>query len=152
MLLNTVALLLGVELILLCSGLASKLLKLFYDNTHYSFYTDGRITNFHCTNESVCAGDTIECSCTANSGILEWNISYSEVKPLIWNPISNIHFNKATTEDKRYYGYNFTFNTTYTGLNTSILTFYLNQSESVLIECADSNDGNKKNTKVTDLG
>uniref|UniRef100_A0A1X7SY61 Fibronectin type-III domain-containing protein n=1 Tax=Amphimedon queenslandica TaxID=400682 RepID=A0A1X7SY61_AMPQE len=38
------------------------------------------------------------------------------------------------------------------GLNTSILTFNLNHSESVCIECIDSDDGDKMNTTVTDLG
>ncbi|XP_019860395.1 PREDICTED: uncharacterized protein LOC109588718 [Amphimedon queenslandica] len=135
MLLNTVALLLGVELILLYSGLA-----------------DGVITNFQCTDGPVCAGDRIECRCTTNTGTLEWFISYSPVEPLKWNPIPVVSFFKNRTKPEGYYGYNFTFNTTYTGLNTSILTFNLNHSESVLIECANGNEIDKMNTTVTDSG
>ncbi|XP_019860394.1 PREDICTED: uncharacterized protein LOC109588717 [Amphimedon queenslandica] len=135
MLLNTVALLLGVELILLYSGLA-----------------DGVITNFQCTDGPVCAGDSIECRCTTDTGTLEWFISYSLVEPLKWNLIPVVSFFRNKTESEGYYGYNFTFNTTYTGLNTSILTFNLNHSESVLIECANGEVIHKMNTTVTDLG
>uniref|UniRef100_A0A1X7TF08 Fibronectin type-III domain-containing protein n=1 Tax=Amphimedon queenslandica TaxID=400682 RepID=A0A1X7TF08_AMPQE len=134
MLLNTVALLLGVELILLYSGLA-----------------DGVITNFQCTDGPVCAGDSIECRCTTDTGTLEWFISYSLVEPLKWNLIPVVSFFRNKTESEGYYGYNFTFNTTYTGLNTSILTFNLNHSESVLIECANGEVIHKMNTTVTDL-
>ncbi|XP_019860397.1 PREDICTED: uncharacterized protein LOC109588721 [Amphimedon queenslandica] len=135
MLLNTVALLLGVELILLYSGLG-----------------DGAFTNFQCTDGPVCAGDKIECSCTTDTGALDWFISYSPVDTSMWSPILSVSFNKATTNEEYYYGYNFKFNTTYTGLNTSILTFNLNHSESVRIECANGDYGDKMNTKVTDLG
>lgn len=157
MLLNTVTFLLGVELILFYSGLAGKPLKLFNDNrsAHYSFYTDGAITNFQCTDGPVCAGDRIECKCTTDSGTLQWNISYSEVEPLMWKKVTNtpVTFNYGTPEDEKYhFGYNFTYNTTDTGLNTSILTFNLNQSESVLIMCTDSSDAGTENTTVTDLG
>ena len=153
MLLNTARLLLGVELILLYSGLAGKTLKTLDDNTHYTFYTDGAITNFQCTDGSVCAGDKIECSCTTDTSTLEWNISSSPVDPLMWSRILSVSFNKATTKDEEYYyDYNFTYNTNYTGLNTSILTFNLNQSESVLIECANGDETDKMNTTVTDSG
>ena len=70
----------------------------------------------------------------------------------MWIQILNVSFNKATTEDKECYGYNFTFNTTYTGLNTSILTFNLNHSESVFIECANGNEIDKMNATVNDSG
>lgn len=60
---------------------------------------------------------------------------------------------ELTNKNEEYcYGYNFTFNTTYTGLNTSILTFNLNHSESVFIECANGDEIDKMNTTVTDLG
>uniref|UniRef100_A0A1X7U7U2 Fibronectin type-III domain-containing protein n=1 Tax=Amphimedon queenslandica TaxID=400682 RepID=A0A1X7U7U2_AMPQE len=135
MLLNTVALLLGVELILLYSGLG-----------------DCAITNFQCTDGPVCAGDRIECSCTTDTGTLEWFVKYSPVESLMWNQIPQVSFHAMNTEDKEFYGYNFTFNTTYTGLNTSILTFNLNHSQSVLIECANGQETDKMNTTVTDLG
>ncbi|XP_019863310.1 PREDICTED: uncharacterized protein LOC109592254, partial [Amphimedon queenslandica] len=127
------ALLLG--LILVCTGI-----------------TDGAITNFTCTDGPVCARDRIECSCTSNSGILDWFISYRHIDHVMWNQILSVLFNKATTNEEYHYGYNFTFNTTYTGLNTSILTFNLNQSESVHIECANGNVTDKMNTTVTDSG
>uniref|UniRef100_A0A1X7SH56 Fibronectin type-III domain-containing protein n=1 Tax=Amphimedon queenslandica TaxID=400682 RepID=A0A1X7SH56_AMPQE len=110
------------------------------------------ITNFQCTDGPVCAGDRIECSCTTNTSTLQWNISYSEVEPLIWNMITEAYFSHGADTEKYSYGYNFTFNTTYTGPDTSILTFNLSQSESVLIICTDSNDGDTEHTTVTDLG
>uniref|UniRef100_A0A1X7TFB5 Fibronectin type-III domain-containing protein n=1 Tax=Amphimedon queenslandica TaxID=400682 RepID=A0A1X7TFB5_AMPQE len=124
-----------VELILLYSGLA-----------------DGAITNFTCTDGPVCAGDRIECNCTTDTGTLEWSISYSLVDTSMWSQILSVLFNKAKTNEEYHYGYDFTFNTTYTGLNTSILTFNLNHSESVLIECANGNVTHEMNTIVTDLG
>ncbi|XP_019855745.1 PREDICTED: uncharacterized protein LOC109584429 isoform X5 [Amphimedon queenslandica] len=127
------ALLLG--LILVCTGI-----------------TDGAITNFTCTDGPVCAGDRIECSCTTDTGTLEWFVKYSPVESLMWNQIPQVSFHAMNTEDKEFYGYNFTFNTTYTGLNTSILTFNLNHSQSVLIECANGQETDKMNTTVTDLG
>ncbi|XP_019859920.1 PREDICTED: uncharacterized protein LOC109588184 [Amphimedon queenslandica] len=114
--------------------------------------TDGAITNFTCTDGPVCAGDRIECNCTTDTGTLEWSISYSLVDTSMWSQILSVLFNKAKTNEEYHYGYDFTFNTTYTGLNTSILTFNLNHSESVLIECANGNVTHEMNTIVTDLG
>ncbi|XP_019861803.1 PREDICTED: uncharacterized protein LOC109590329 [Amphimedon queenslandica] len=129
------ALLLG--LILVCIGL-----------------TNCAITNFQCTDGPVCAGDRIECSCTTDTGALVWSISYRlrPVESLMWNQILEVLFHTMNTEDKEFYGYNFTFNTTYTGLNTSILTFNLNHSESVLVECANGDEIHKMNKTVTDSG
>ncbi|XP_019862409.1 PREDICTED: uncharacterized protein LOC109591039, partial [Amphimedon queenslandica] len=135
MFLNTVALLLGVELILLYSGLG-----------------DGIITDFQCTDGPVCARDRVKCRCTSDTGTLDWFICYGPVDHVMWSQNLSVSFNKATANEEYHYGYNFTFNTTYTGLNTSILTFNLNHSESVRIECANGDYGDKMNTTVTDLG
>ena len=39
---------------------------------------DGLVTDFRCTNGSVCAGDTVECTCTTSTGTLEWFITSNE--------------------------------------------------------------------------
>uniref|UniRef100_A0A1X7TVY0 Fibronectin type-III domain-containing protein n=1 Tax=Amphimedon queenslandica TaxID=400682 RepID=A0A1X7TVY0_AMPQE len=109
----------------------------------------GVITNFQCTDEPVCAGDRIECNCTTDTGALVWFVNYSAIEPLMWNQIDDVIYHVGKTKDEEDNGYYFTYNIS---LNTSILTFNLNESEIVRIECADGQDDNNKNATITDLG
>ena len=108
---------------------------------------DGLVTDFTCTNGSVCAGDTVECTCTTSTGTLEWFITSNEEGAAynqteehdIHVPFVRFHVNDTV----QMYGHNFTFND---NLNTSRLVFKLNQSESVIIECANGHDGDNAST------
>ena len=87
-----------------------------------------------CCSEIVCAGNTIKCNCTTSTGTVEWNISKRALgfSDQIWEPVTEVNFNKSTPNFENIYGYNFTFNQ---NLNTSGLTFNSNSSEDVLIVC-----------------
>ena len=114
---------------------------------------DGLVTDFRCTNGSVCARDTVECTCTTSTGTLEWFITSNE-EGAVYNQTEEhdieVTFVRIYANDTvQMYGHNFTFND---NLNTSRLIFKLNQSESVLIKCANGHDGDNASTTVTDSG
>ena len=114
---------------------------------------DGLVTDFRCTNGSVCAGDTVECTCTTSTGILSWLITSNE-EGAVYNQTEEhdirVTFYRAIPKNtEQMYGHNFTFND---NLNTSRLIFKLNQSESVHIECANGDDGDNVSTTVADAG
>ena len=106
------------------------------------------VTHFNCTEGPLCAGDIVECNCSTSSGTLEWNVSEraddNETLTLLFTVILHQYFNTTTMN-----GYNAVFNKT---LKASTLNFTLNQSEAILIECADGQDGDKDNATITDSG
>uniref|UniRef100_A0A1X7SYZ1 Uncharacterized protein n=1 Tax=Amphimedon queenslandica TaxID=400682 RepID=A0A1X7SYZ1_AMPQE len=92
----------------------------------------GYVSDFQCTNGSVCAGGRVECNCTTSSGAIDWTISYRELgsSNQSWIHIPTVHLHAYLMSDEKH-GYNFT------KLNkSSILSFYLNAS----IVCRDGNE------------
>ena len=103
------------------------------------------VTNFTCTNGTVCAGDTVECICSTRSGVIYWSITSneaSEVNATISNNTNNCY------EEKK--GYTFTCHNEI--LNTSQLSFMLNHSQTVHIECSNGNELDNRSTTITDAG
>ena len=99
-------------------------------------------------NETICAGNTVNCNCTTSTGTVEWNISKRALgfSEQIWEPVTKVNFDKFTPNFENIYGYNFTFNQ---NLNISGLTFNLNSSEDVLIVCASRNKEDNKGAVIT---
>ena len=114
-------------------------------------YIGGEVTEFQCTNGSVCAGDRVECNCTTSAGVLDWTISYRVLgsSNQSWIHVKNINFYKCRNDSTiEYEGYTFTDNPD----NSSSLTFYLNASESVLILCQDGHEVDNETAIITDTG
>ena len=107
------------------------------------------VTHFNCTEGPLCAGDIVECNCSTSSGTLEWNVSERADNNETWTLLFNVTFHRVSETTKTRNGYNAVFNKT---LNASTLNFTLNQSEAILIECADANETDKKNDTITDSG
>ena len=106
------------------------------------------VTHFNCTEGPLCAGDIVECNCSTSNPVVEWNIieraDDNETWMLLFTVILHQYFNTTTMN-----GYNFVSNKT---LKASTLNFTLNQSETILIECADGQDADKENATITDSG
>ena len=93
------------------------------------------MTEFECTDGSVCANDRVECNCTTSSGAIDWTISYRVLGSInqSWIHIPTVHLHASLSFDEKH-GYNFT------KLNeSSTLSFYLNGSENISIVCRDGN-------------
>ena len=133
-------------LILLYTGLTGKPLETYQ---LYMMCVGAVVTHFNCTNGTVCAGEQVECICSTNSGALDWNIRKKNVDNETWSPLQPVNFNKFSNNKTTRNGYNFVFNKT---LNTSTLTFTLNQSETIFIECANGAETHKENDTITDSG
>ena len=104
------------------------------------------VTRFNCTEGPLCAGDIVECNCSTSTGTLDWFIreraDNNETR-------FTAKFNQGSDTTETMNGYNAVFNKT---LKASTLNFTLNQSEAILIECADGEDGDKDNATITDSG
>ena len=133
-------------LILIYTGLTGKPLETY---KLYMMCVGAVVTHFNCTNGTVCAGDQVECICSTNSGALDWKISERDDNNGTWILLFTVNFNKFSNNKTNRNGYNFDFNKT---LNTSTLTFTLNQSEAILIECANGAETDKENATITDSG
>ncbi|XP_019862258.1 PREDICTED: uncharacterized protein LOC109590825 [Amphimedon queenslandica] len=112
--------------------------------------TSGDVTHFQCTNGSVCAGDRVECNCTTNTGAIDWTISYAVLgsSNQSWIPVTEVNLNIIHNSTKEY-GYNFTYNKFN---DSSMLTFYLNASESIFIVCKNGNVSDNESTIIRDSG
>ena len=104
------------------------------------------ITNFTCTNGTVCAGDTVECYCSTRSGAIQWNITSNQASGPA-GAIISISANICGVEDKGY-----TFTCYNESLNTSQLSFMLNHSQTVHINCSDAQEPDNQSTTITDAG
>ena len=91
----------------------------------------------------MCAGDTVECSCSTSSGAIHWNIISNQASDVKFT----IHSYNPYVEDK---GYTFTYYNE--SLNTSQLIFKLNHSETVHIECSNGNELDNRSITITDAG
>ena len=100
------------------------------------------VTDFTCASGTVCAGDTVECICSTSSGAIHWNITSNQASDVK----STIHSYNPYVEDK---GYTFTYNES---LKTSQLSFMLNHSETVHIECSNGNELDNRSITITDAG
>ena len=112
----------------------------------------GDVTHFQCTNDSVYAGDRVECDCTTSTGAIDWTISYKVLGSCDQNLINvkSEHFNAATTDNTTTsYGYNFTHNA---NSNSSSLTFYLNASESIFVTCKNGEKRDGATLVISDAG
>ena len=136
---------LTLELILLYTGLTGEPLETLIYKLHIDLMCVGAlVTRFDCTNETLYPGATVKCTCSTSSGALDWNINDTDTETSI-----SVTFNRFDFNNKTRQGFNFAFFTT---LNTSTLTFTLNQSEIIFIECANGNEADRKNVTVTDSG
>ena len=104
------------------------------------------VTNFTCTSSTVCAGDTVECICSTSSGAIHWKITSNQASRSA-GAIISIIANICGIEDKGY-----TFTCYNESQNTSQLSFKLNHSETVHINCSDANEPDNQNTTITDEG
>ena len=114
-------------------------------------YIGGEVTEFPCTNGSVCAGDRVECNCTTSAGVLDWTISYRVLgsSNQSWIHVQTINFNAATNGSTiECEGYTFTDNPD----KSSKLTFHLNSSISILTVCQDGDEVDNKTEIITDTG
>ena len=105
------------------------------------------VTDFTCTNGTVCAGDTVECICSTSSGTIEWNIISNQASGSAGAIISTRINSTCYVNNKGY-----TFTCYNESLNTSQLSFKLNHSETVHINCSDANEPDNQNTTITDAG
>ena len=130
-------------LILLYTGLTGKPVETY---KLYMMCVGADITNFTCTNGTVCAGDTVKCYCSTSSGTIQWNITSNQVsRPA--EAIISISPNICDVEDK---GYTFI---CYNEIqNTSQLSFMLNHSQTVHINCSDAQEPGYQITTITDAG
>ena len=101
------------------------------------------VTDFTCTSGTVCAGDTVECICSTSSGAIHWDITSNQVSDVEFT----IHSYNPYVEDK---GYTFIYYNE--SLNTSQLSFKLNHSETVHIECSNGNELDNRSITITDAG
>ena len=100
------------------------------------------VTNFTCTSGTVCAGDTVECICSTSSGTMDWKIKSNQA-PEVNETINSINCNPVNGP------YTFTCNES---LKTSQLSFMLNHSQTVHIECSNGNELDNRSTTITDSG
>ena len=107
------------------------------------------VNHFTCTNGTVCAGDQVECICSTSSGALDWNINERDGDNKTWSPLPTVNFNQGSHTTTTRNGYNFVFDKT---LSASTLTFTLNQSKTIFIECANGAETHKENATITDSG
>ena len=115
-------------------------------------YIGGEVTEFQCTNGSVCAGDRVECNCTTSAGVLDWMISYRVLgsSNQSWINVKTINFNKGRNDSTiECEGYTFNYDP---DDNSSRLTFHLNASESILILCQDGHEVDNVTAIITDIG
>ena len=115
-------------------------------------YIGGEVTEFQCTNGSVCAGDRVECNCTTSAGAIHWTISYRVLGSS--NPslihVKTINFNKAKNDSTiECEGYTFNYDP---DDNSSRLTFHLNASVSILVLCQDRHEVDNETAIITDTG
>ena len=128
-------------LILLYTGLTGKPLQTY----KLHMCVGAVITDFNCTDGPLCAGDRVECNCSTSTGVLDWNVRERDDDNDTWT----VNFNQVSNTNTTMNGYNFVFNKT---LSTSTLTFTLNQSETIFIECANGEETHKENDTITDSG
>ena len=86
------------------------------------------------TNNTICAGEAVECKCITESPLLSWQFRNS----------NSIEFHALSNDtSKSRDGFNAIFNIT---SNTSILTFSLNGSE--FIKCLNGKDAGSRNKTI----
>ena len=102
------------------------------------------VTHFNCTEGPLCAGDIVECNCSTSSGTMHWQIISNQASKPVVAIISDA---TCFVEEE---GYTFTCDNE--SLNTSQLSFNLNHSETVHIECSNGNELDNQSTTITDAG
>ena len=86
----------------------------------------------------------MECICSTSSGVIVWNITWNQASESAGAIISNSTCYVAKK------GYTFTcYNES---LKTSQLSFMLNHSETVHIECSNGNELDNRSITITDAG
>ena len=94
----------------------------------------------------MCAGDTVECICSTSSGVIHWNIKSNQASDTVGAIISN-NTDNCYVEKKGY-----TFTCYNESPDTSQLSFKLNHSETVHIECSNGNELDNRSITITDAG
>ena len=131
-------------LILLYTGLTGKPVETY---KLYMMCVGADIANITCTNGTVCAGDTVECYCSTRSGTIQWNITSNQASRSAGAIISTRTNSTCYVNNKGY-----TFTCYNESRNTSQLSFKLNHSETVHINCSDANEPGNQNKTITDAG
>ena len=108
------------------------------------------MTEFECTDGSVCANNRVECNCMTSTGAIDWTISYRVLgsSNQSWIPVTEVNLHRFHISAEEY-GYNFTYNESN---KSSRLTFHLNASEIICIVCKNGAVNDSRNTTIPDLG